>query len=56
MADATRTYPTACPKCSAEKGFPFQVRTVTGKPGHIEIRLRCRECHHEWQQQITNNQ
>ena len=55
MTHATRTYPTVCPKCHQEKGFPFQVRTVNGKPGYIEIKLRCRECQHEWQQEITNN-
>ena len=55
MADSTRNYPTACPKCQQEKGFPFQVRTVNGKPGYIEIKLRCRDCHHEWQQEISND-
>jgi hypothetical protein len=56
MTDSARTYPAACPKCSEEKGFPFMVCTVNGKPGHIEIKLRCRECRHEWRQEITNNQ
>ena len=56
MADSTRNYPTVCPNCQQEKGFPFQVRTVNGKPGYIEIKLRCRECQHEWRQEISNSQ
>jgi hypothetical protein len=54
MADTTRNYPTACPKCQQDRGFPFHVRTVGGKPGYIEVKLRCRECRHEWRQEISN--
>jgi len=55
MSDSTRHYPTKCPSCQEENGFPFQVRTLTGRPGQIEIKLRCRTCQHEWQQQWSNN-
>jgi hypothetical protein len=24
------------------------VRTVTDQPGSIEVKLRCRDCNHEW--------
>lgn len=48
MSDSQPQYPIDCPKCHATKGYPFEVRTVNEKPGHIEIRLRCRDCAHEW--------
>lgn len=47
MSD-TPQYPTRCVSCDNQKGYPFQVRTLGDKPGHIEIRLRCRDCGHEW--------
>jgi hypothetical protein len=46
-SETTRQYPAVCPHCSEEKGFPYQVRT-TGRDGVIEVKLRCRDCHHEW--------
>ena len=42
-----RQYPVACRECHQIKGFPYQVRTVTGT-GSIEVKLRCRDCGHEW--------
>ena len=56
MSDTTPQYPTRCVSCGKEKGYPFQVRTLSDKPGHIEIRLRCRECGHEWVQIVVNNE
>jgi DNA-directed RNA polymerase subunit M/transcription elongation factor TFIIS len=53
-ADASRQYPIACPTCAEVKGYPYQVRTRTDQPGSIEIKLRCRECHHEWLEVVTN--
>jgi DNA-directed RNA polymerase subunit M/transcription elongation factor TFIIS len=47
-SDASRKYPVVCPKCGGIAGYPFQVRTLIERPGSIEIRLRCRECGHEW--------
>ena len=48
MSDPQRQYPASCPICHGEKGFPYLVRTLIEKPNHIEIRLRCRDCGHEW--------
>ena len=56
MSDATRQYPIPCVSCDQQKGYPFQVRTLQDKPGHIEIRLRCRDCGHEWTQIVSNNE
>jgi hypothetical protein len=47
-SDASRKYPVVCPKCGEIKGYPYQVRTLTERPGSIEVRLRCRQCTHEW--------
>ena len=30
------------------KGFPYQVRTLNDQTGSIEVKLRCRDCRHEW--------
>jgi hypothetical protein len=46
--DASNHYPVACPSCAGVKGYPFQVRTLSDRPGSIEVRLRCRDCHFEW--------
>ena len=56
MSNATRQYPAACVSCEKQKGYPFQVRTLLDKPGHIEIRLRCRDCGHEWIEVISNHE
>jgi hypothetical protein len=47
-SDASRQYPVVCPSCDAGKGYPYHVRTVTELPGSVEVRLRCRDCGHEW--------
>jgi DNA-directed RNA polymerase subunit M/transcription elongation factor TFIIS len=44
----SREYPVPCPKCEETKGYPYQVRTLHDRAGAIEVRLRCRDCHHEW--------
>jgi DNA-directed RNA polymerase subunit M/transcription elongation factor TFIIS len=46
--NTTRQYPVPCPKCDESKGYPYQVRTMSDHSGAIEIRLRCRDCNHEW--------
>ena len=56
MSDATRQYPTVCVVCEKAKGYPHQARTLSDKPGHLEVRLRCRDCGHEWVQIIVNNE
>ena len=55
MPETTRQYPAECGSCKEEKGFPFQVRTLNDRPGQIEIRLRCRNCGHEWAQVISTS-
>jgi hypothetical protein len=52
---AVRQYPAPCVSCNEVKGFPFLVRTITGQPGQIEIKLRCRDCGHEWAQIISTD-
>jgi hypothetical protein len=54
MTDAPKQYPVACPTCAQVRGFPFQVRTLTERPGHIEVKLRCRECTYEWVEVISS--
>jgi hypothetical protein len=57
MADSERQqYPVQCVNCSVDKGFPFLVRTIIEKPGHIEIKLRCRDCGHEWAKVVSNRE
>ena len=53
-SDASRQYPVACPICDEVKGFPYQVRTLTDQPGSIEVKLRCRDCHHEWVEIVSS--
>jgi hypothetical protein len=53
-SDASRQYPVACPTCDEVKGYPYQVRTMTDQPGSIEVRLRCRQCQHEWLEIVTS--
>lgn len=48
MTEQPRQYPIACPACVHVTGYPFQVRTLPDPPGHVEIKLRCRDCGHEW--------
>ena len=55
VSDASRTYPVACPKCAELKGYPFHVRTLSDKPGSIEIKLRCRDCLHEWLELVSSD-
>ena len=55
MSETTRQYPARCVRCHEEKGFPILVRTISGRPGQIEIKLRCRDCGHEWAQIISSN-
>ncbi len=45
---AARHYPVTCPTCDVPGGYPYQVRTLPDQPGSIEVRLRCRDCSHEW--------
>lgn len=52
--DTSRQYPVACPTCDEVKGYPYQVRTMTDQPGSIEVRLRCRQCQHEWLEIVTS--
>jgi hypothetical protein len=48
-----RQYPVPCPQCDEPKGFPFEVRTIADHSGSIEVKLRCRDCHHEWVELVT---
>jgi len=50
-----RQYPAVCPKCDEQKGYPYQVRTMTDRPGAIEVRLACRECDHHWVEVVVNS-
>lgn len=54
MSATPRQYPVPCAKCTEEKGFPYQVRTLSEKPGHIEVKLRCRDCGHEWVEVVSS--
>jgi len=47
-ADSSKQYPAVCPLCEELKGYPYEVRTLCDKPGSIEVKLRCRDCNHEW--------
>jgi len=51
---STRQYPVDCPECDHKKGYPYQVRTMTEHRGSIEVKLRCRDCNHEWVEVIDN--
>jgi DNA-directed RNA polymerase subunit M/transcription elongation factor TFIIS len=55
MSETIRQYPVRCVRCKEEKGLPFLVRTVSGQPSQIEIKLRCRDCGHEWAQVIATD-
>ena len=37
------------------KGYPYQVRTMSAQPGAIEVKLRCRDCNHEWVEIVSSN-
>lgn len=52
--DRARQYPVVCPSCDETKGYPYQVRTMSDQPGSIEIKLRCRDCNHEWIEIVSN--
>ena len=54
--NSTRQYPVICPTCTELKGYPYQVRTVTDHPGEIEVKLRCRDCGHEWVELFTSSE
>jgi len=47
-ADSPKQYPAVCPLCEELKGYPYEVRTLSDVPGSIEVKLRCRDCRHEW--------
>jgi DNA-directed RNA polymerase subunit M/transcription elongation factor TFIIS len=51
-----RHYPIECPICGEVKGYPYQVQTVSGGSGSIEVRLRCRDCSHEWTELVASNE
>lgn len=51
-----REYPVPCPKCDQAKGYPYQVRTINDRAGAIEVRLRCRDCNHEWVEVTSGNE
>jgi len=53
-SDASRQYPVVCPSCDEVKGYPYQVRTISEQPGSIEVKLRCRDCQHEWVEVVSN--
>jgi hypothetical protein len=55
MSETTRQYPIHCASCDEQKGFPILVRTISGQPRQIEIKLRCRDCGHEWLQIISSD-
>jgi len=54
--DSPQQYPVVCPKCDEIKGYPYQARTVTDHPGSIEVRIRCRDCNHEWVEITTSRE
>jgi len=51
-----RQYPVACPSCEETTGYPYQVKTLSDPSGAIEVKLRCRECHHEWVETVAGNE
>jgi hypothetical protein len=53
--DVSRQYPVHCPTCNEVKGFPYQVRTISDQPGSIEVKLRCRDCNHEWVKVVASD-
>jgi ribosomal protein S27E len=54
-ADSPRQYPVACPSCAELKGFPIQVRTLKEQPSAVEVKLKCRDCGHEWLEIIASS-
>ena len=54
-SNSPREYPVACPSCEEAQGFPYQVSTLNDRRGAIEVRLRCRDCRHEWVEVIASN-
>jgi hypothetical protein len=40
-------YPESCPECRSKNGMPYSAGTCD-RPGVIVVKLRCRECGHEW--------
>jgi len=53
---STREYPAPCPSCADGKGYPYQVKTLNDHSGSIEVKLRCRDCHHEWVELVTGHE
>ena len=53
--DSQRQYPVVCPSCDEVKGYPYQVRTLNDQAGSIEVKLRCRDCHHEWIEIVSSD-
>ena len=54
MSEMQRQYPVNCPKCNQDRGYPFQVQTVAARTGMIEVKLRCRDCSHEWVEVVAS--
>jgi DNA-directed RNA polymerase subunit M/transcription elongation factor TFIIS len=54
MPEMPRQYPVICPKCSQDRGYPFQVQTIAARANQIEVRLRCRDCSHEWVEVVSS--
>ena len=47
--------PFRCPRCNAPAGFPFMARTKRGVADLLSLSNRCRECHHEWENDVPTN-
>jgi hypothetical protein len=44
-------FPTECPKCKAMTAMPFRAGTLPA--GRTQVDLRCRDCGHEWMEEMT---
>jgi hypothetical protein len=54
--DSPKSYPVVCPGCDEPKGYPYGVRTLSDLPNSIEVKLRCRDCNHEWTLIVTSRE
>jgi len=42
------SFPVVCATCASVAGFPFKASTTTVFANAIQLSMRCRACHAEW--------
>lgn len=47
-----REVPLRCPQCDQLNGVPYRARTIADAPHLISLGVRCRGCHHEWNEDV----